>query len=123
MRKTITSALADVPGPPVPLMKPLPTWIDDRSREQLLDLGREIADHVPGAEVALDHRRVDQTSRIRRQPGRSRTSPQSFRDRVLHIPVMITTTGGRVRIQLDATICYAITVAACGWTRLRHALT
>jgi hypothetical protein len=39
---------------------------------------------------------------------------------VLHIPVMIPTTGGRVLIQLDATICYVITVAACGWTRLRH---
>jgi hypothetical protein len=62
-------------------------------------------------------------SRIRRHPGMSRTSPQTFRDRVLHIPTMITTTGSRVRIQLGATTCYVTTIAACGWTRLRHAFT
>jgi hypothetical protein len=45
---------------------------------------------------------LDQTSRLRRHPAISRARPQTLRDRV-HIPAKITTTGSRVRIQLDAT--------------------
>jgi hypothetical protein len=108
--------------PLVPLMKPLLTRID-RSREQLLDPRSRHCGSRPWRRGRARHRRVDQIFSDSPTPGISRTSPQTFRDRVLHIRAMITTTGSRVRIHLDATTCYATTIAACGWTRLRHAFT
>ncbi|MFI7065152.1 IS1380 family transposase [Kribbella sp. NPDC050124] len=55
-------------------------------------------------------------------PSIARTSPATFRDRVLHIAAKITTTGRRIRLHLDATSRYAADIVT-GWTRLRHAFT
>ncbi|MEU8221403.1 hypothetical protein [Kribbella sp. NPDC048915] len=95
------------------LMKPLPMWIDDRSREEVASTSAEkqlITFLVPRSRSITG----GSTKLLGFADNPGDPEPQSFRDRVLHIPVMITTTGGRVRIQLDASICYMITVAAVG---------